>query len=325
MTEATDRAVAGGDGKEPLAQEYLCHGVYWRGESPRLDLVDIQTVAPVRPLLLERRVGLRVVSALRWCTGRYGFEGPSGIEHVPCPKQDWVQPGSSQCLECTARDEFRFAHQVHRSGAGSAALRSYLAQPHWVYIATFADGTSKVGTAADVRKGSRLDEQGPARATYVARAADGRTARLVEDALTQSLGIAQSKRATAKAAAWASAVSAQQIEENHTSIVQTAIALGRGWRGSRAEYLIEPWQLPPAMDAFVGAVGSGRCPEYPHDLRQGEHSFWIVAMAGPIALAHLTHEPNAQRFVVNLGALKGYRLVLGDFSPPPTAHQVSLF
>lgn len=70
-----------------------------------------------------------------------------------------------------------------------------MAQPHWLYLATFADGTTKVGTTAGPRKRSRLAEQGALFATYLAASPDGRRVRFLEDALTSRLGLTQTVRA----------------------------------------------------------------------------------------------------------------------------------
>ena len=49
-------------------------------------------------------------------------------------------------------------------------MRAYAATPHRLYIATFPDGTSKVGTSSQASTPRRLDEQAPAIATYIAQA-----------------------------------------------------------------------------------------------------------------------------------------------------------
>ncbi|WP_256127635.1 hypothetical protein [Arthrobacter sp. SDTb3-6] len=92
-------------------------------------------------------------------------------------------------------------HDFHRSGIGPAGLKAYLAQPHWLYVATFADGTVKVGTASQRSKWSRLAEQGAIVARYVAHARDGSVVRVLEDAVSAGLGLTQFVRGTAKFAA----------------------------------------------------------------------------------------------------------------------------
>ncbi len=85
-----------------------------------------------------------------------------------------------------------------QDGYAPPALRAYMSQPHWLYVATFTRTLTKVGTAAAPRKASRLSEQGPLCATYLAEIPDGRTVRELEDALGRELGITQTARRAAK-------------------------------------------------------------------------------------------------------------------------------
>src|SRR5262249_33749741 len=119
------------------------------------------------------------------------------VEAVACPDRAPAVTGG-QCAACTSQDEFRFAHHFHSGGHVPDALAAYMAQPHWLYLATFTDGTTKVGTAADPRRRSRLDEQGALFATYLAQSPDGRAVRYLEDALTRRLTLTQTVRATTK-------------------------------------------------------------------------------------------------------------------------------
>ncbi|MFJ9555301.1 hypothetical protein ACIRPH_15890 [Nocardiopsis sp. NPDC101807] len=52
--------------------------------------------------------------------------------------------------------------------AFSLLIRDYLQQPHWLYLDVFANGMTKVGAAAESRRGSRPAEQGPVAAEATA-------------------------------------------------------------------------------------------------------------------------------------------------------------
>ncbi|WP_288023795.1 DUF2797 domain-containing protein [Arthrobacter sp.] len=132
----------------------------------------------------------------RYCLGFSVVLGPNDAEHHSCPTLQAAERGY-QCGSCFARDDFRFMHDSHRRGIGPPGLKAYLAQPHWLYIATFADGTVKVGTASQRSKWSRLAEQGAIVARYVAHARDGSVVRMLEDAVSAELGLTQCVRGAA--------------------------------------------------------------------------------------------------------------------------------
>ena len=157
-----------------------------------------------------------------------------------------------------------------------------MAQPHWLYLATFADGTTKVGTAAEPRKRSRLDEQGALIATYLAKSPDGRAVRYLEDALTRRLGLTQTVRAAAKLTALAELrdlAPARAAHEQHLARAAEALA------AMNIPAMLEPW-TPPGEGDLLRTPAAG-CALYPHDLRDGEHGFTVVSCVGSQVLATL--------------------------------------
>ncbi|MEU6997287.1 DUF2797 domain-containing protein [Nonomuraea sp. NPDC046570] len=275
--------------------------------------------------LRNRRLGIRVTAPERYCTGRYGFVDEIGTELVPCPAH---QPAASggQCAQCATRDEFRQAHHFHIGGSTSSALVRYMAQPHWLYIATFADATSKVGTAAELRKRSRVDEQGAAMASYVARTSDGKVARNVEDAITRALNVPQTKRRNAKVAALAAPAPRRDIAAQHARTVGQVSELLAGWDHTAGlTPKAEPWTPPAGVDMFLDSPPAGGWARYPHDLQAGEHGFHVDACAGPAVLARTQPSDDATRFVIDLGGLKGLRITTGDFVSPESMTQSALF
>lgn len=301
--------------------EYVCHGVTWAGGRPRLLLAPVPTGPLCAVEVMGGRIGLRTTGRERFCTGRFGFTDTFRVEPVPCPERAQAGRGG-QCAPCGQQDEFRFAHQAHTGGYASPALERYMAQPHWLYIATFAHGVSKVGTAAQPRKRSRLDEQGALLATFVARTQDGRTVRQLEDTVTRGLGVVQQVRGAAKLAALISPGDLRQVEEAHAQTVQRSVAL---LADLGVETVLEGWQPPREGEGLRWIhPGNGRS-LYPHDLREGEHGFTVEACLGSHALVRLTGPDDAVRYVLDLGVLKGHRLALGDYSSPATSVQTALF
>jgi Protein of unknown function (DUF2797) len=304
---------------------YLCQGVSWTTGEPCLDVVDVTSATAAKVPLFRRRIGLRAAAPGRFCIGRFAFVDETGTQNIPCPDQA-PAADSDQCAQCAARDEFRFAHHFHTGGHAPPALVTYMAQPHWLYIATFGDATSKVGTAAHPRKKSRLDEQGAVLATYIAYAGSGRDIRIVEDSVTRNLSVPQTRRRSAKVAALADPLPRAQVLGAHTRLVTEAAALvdGRG-RGLDVRPVREDWVPPRETEPLLATPPSGGWVAYPHNLRDDEHGFFVDGIAGPAVLARTTESDDPLHYVVDLGVLKGCRVTAGDFVSPESQVQVALF
>jgi len=303
--------------------EQLVLGVSWPDRVPCLDVVSVQDLARDRVPVIAR-LGFRVSPAGHHCTGWYGFDDHGG-RWWPCRDRNRTS-GSRQCADCALRDQFRFAHQGHLGGWVPPALESYLAAPHWLYLATFADGFTKVGTASAGRKQARLDEQGPVRASYLAYAANGRLVRDVEDEVTRRLAVPQHRRRAAKAAAYVQPTDPARLEARHEETVVQAAELiaGTDWDGSLATSS-DVWVPPPAVGALHEPPSSGSRLAYPHPLGTGEHGLLVEAAAGPAVLARTEAAPDALRYVADLGQLTGRRIVLGDHTSAEAELQETLF
>jgi hypothetical protein len=214
---------------------------------------------------------------------------------------------------------------VHLGGYVPDALARYLEQPHWVYVATFADATSKVGTASGPRKTSRLDEQGAVLATHVAYTPDGRSARVYEDAITERAGIAQTKHRVTKAAALERPATPDALAAEHRDAVeQTMEVLASRADRTEVELHREPWEPPAAIKGFFADIPIGGWLPYPHNLLGGDHGFHVDAVAGSTVLGRLRADDEV-RYVVDLGMLAGCRIALGAYASPDTPVQMSLF
>jgi hypothetical protein len=296
---------------------YLWHGVTWATGAPSLLLAD--TTATLGTVdVVGLRIGVKAAEDGRFCTGRYGFAGTFQVEPLPCPQRAQAGPGG-QCAACQGRDDFRFAHHAHEGGHASPALSAYLDQPHLLYVATFANAASKVGTAAAPRRVSRLDEQGPVHATYLLQASDGRTVRLLEDTLSREAGLAQSVHGAAKLAALTDP-DPRQARAAHEAAVGRALAALTALGLSPEP---EEW-TPPACGAELRAPRQGERLAYPHDLREGEHGFQVESCSGSHALVRLTPDDDV-RYVLDLNALKGRRVLIGSYTSPAMPLQGSLF
>ncbi|MFF9157626.1 DUF2797 domain-containing protein [Streptomyces sp. NPDC014846] len=303
----------------PASGTYVCHGITWASGDPRLLLAPLPGGPLVYAGLMGQRLGYQADGSGRWCTGRYQFADRVRVEAVACPDRAAAE-ASGQCAACAGRDEFRFAHQFHSGGHVPDALAAYMAQPHWLYLATFADGTTKVGTAADPRKRSRLDEQGALVATYLTQCPDGRSVRFIEDALTRRLGLTQTVRASAKLAALAELRDVALAQTAHRQHLDRATEV---LTDLNIPSVLESW-MPPSVGDLLRTPATARA-LYPHDPREGEHGLTVLSCIGSQVLVSLDGDGELP-YLLDLGALKGRRITVGgQFSSPPAAVQSALF
>ncbi|MFD4366251.1 DUF2797 domain-containing protein [Rhodococcus sp. NPDC058521] len=296
----------------------LVLGVAWPSTEgdPRLRVLDVSTQQVENIDLRGARIGFEVLGTGRWCTGRVAFGADGRSEYVACPKQSPVEAGS-RCAECETKDDFRFVHTIHRSGFVSGGLEKHVMQPHWLYIATFANGVHKVGTAANTRKWGRLAEQGAICAHYVAWASDGKVIRVLEDRVTDELQVRQAVRSSAKAAALALPVDSARLEDSTASLAQRVRdMLVPEPEDSTFHTVNETWRVAGLRELSVG----NRI-EYPNELTSGAHGFTVDACVGQAAVARI----GDVSYVVDFTRLKGRRVRFGEYSSTLPAVQSALF
>ena len=304
---------------EPAA---LIRGVSWGPDGPALSFITDDGAARL-PLSAGLWLRFRVESGAgvpaRYCLGYSTVQGPDDSEHFACPTKSAAERGY-QCGSCFARDDFRFMHDFHRSGIAPAGLRAYLAQEHWLYVATFADGTTKVGTASARSKWSRLAEQGAVAARYVARARDGRVVRLLEDLVTADAGLTQFVRGSTKFAALLSPRPAASVDGTNAAAARRVREVLATVTLDGFDVVDEQWH-PHDFAAVV--PGTSQRIAYPQPLDSGEHGLRLDAMLGGYALAAIDHSDVT--FLADLSALKGHIIHRGTFVTDVPALQESLF
>lgn len=300
----------------------LVRGISWTPAGPSLSLTTDDGGARL-PLLPGQWLRFEVLSGdgvpARFCLGFTRVEESGQPEHIPCPSGQGAERGF-QCGACFAKDQLRLMHDFHRSGQGSPGLKAYLSQQHWLYIATFADGTTKVGTASERSKWSRLAEQGALVARYVARAQDGAVVRHLEDAVSTNLPPTQFVRGAAKFAALLQPRPPLHLEQTNKAMADVVRQYVAGLALEGFEPVDEQWVRSDISETV--AVPSRRT-AYPQSLDSGQHGMLLDSMLGPTALATLDNVDG--EFLVDLGALKGRKIRLGDFQTDIPALQESLF
>ena len=230
-----------------------------------------------------------------------------GIRRVPCPEGARIRRGQ-QCPRCTARDEFTALHSAHLyPGTLTESMRAYAMLEHRLYIATFPDGTHKVGTSSLHSTPRRLDEQAVATATYIALAPDGLAIRRAEDAVTALAKIPQVKQVASKYRAWTNPLPGAQLRTAHQEAVARArealAELSRTEPEVPLTALDEPWIPSLAMNRPYAALRA-QSPEplAPCDsgLESGAAGFFCTGAAGQFLSAH-TGDADAA-FLVNTAA-----------------------
>jgi hypothetical protein len=313
---------------------YLVHGVFWDGTPvsapgagqpdgglpPVLRVQDPDGNFTDMTLDAGTRLGFRIAGDGKSCLGHHKVHGPADRNHVVCPARGPAVKGS-QCERCFVLDDSRLIHDFHRGGRVPPGLRAYLMQPHWLYVATFAGGASKVGTASHLRKWNRLAEQGAVVARYIAHADDGCVVRILEDMITRDLGVPQQVRSAAKAAALVSPAAAAELDALNARLAGESRVLLSRTGGEGFKVVDERW-VRPALSA--GACTQAARHAYPHDLGSGAHGFRIDALSGSIALAALDGASGLE-FVVNLGHLKARVIEFGDHGSDVPVVQELLF
>lgn len=319
---------------EPVVPGGVPEGAYNRASQAAGESTPNQANSPAQrgvpsgvriqiPLTPGAYMGLRIPrdsegELYRYCagytTGTSNDAAPesAGIRRVPCPEGTRIQRGQ-QCPRCTARDEFTALHSAHLyPGTLTESMRAYAMLEHRLYIATFPDGTHKVGTSSLHSTPRRLDEQAVATATYIALAPDGLAIRRAEDAVTALAKIPQVKQVASKYRAWTNPLPGAQLRTAHQEAVARArealAELARTDPEVPLTALDEPWIPSLAMNRPYAALRA-QSPEplAPCDsglgdpgLESGAAGFFCTGAAGQFLSAH-TGDADAA-FLVNTAA-----------------------
>ena len=314
---------------EPVVPGGVAEGAHNRASQTARESTPNQANSPAQPgvpsgvriqipLTPGAYLGLRIPrdsegELYRYCagytTGTSNDAAPesAGIRRVPCPEGTRIQRGQ-QCPRCTARDEFTALHSAHLyPGTLTESMRAYAMLEHRLYIATFPDGTHKVGTSSLHSTPRRLDEQAVATATYIALAPDGLAIRRAEDAVTALAKIPQVKQVASKYRAWTNPLPGAQLRTAHQEAVARArealAELARTDPEVPLTALDEPWIPSLAMNRPYAALRA-QSPEplAPCDpgLESGAAGFFCTGAAGQFLSAH-TGDADAA-FLVNTAA-----------------------
>lgn len=282
--------------------------------------------------LIGTTLGFRVVSPRPdWCIGRSpgGPDGPYECANRPTSV-------NRKCTPCSVADATHASHlhHAHRGDADQIAVgqgddvAEHLSQPNVLYVAAFRDGSLKVGTSTASRIATRLAEQGAWSAVIVAEAVNGYLVRVVEDAVTAAIGLAQSVSMVRKLQGLTRPVDDALLRvrlHQATARIHELIAgtegltpLSRWWSyGEGRHERRHPWD---------------RVVRYPADVAVGAHQLSVVAVCGRAVLAELPNEAapaeaaaSMEAMVFDFGRLYGHEIEWGSFGSPTVSIQGSLF
>lgn len=138
----------------PEAGEYLLtHVGFSKKEEPTLLLRKNNELIPFQPL--GHTITLSFNTSQRYCTGWYDMR--AGESH-PCPDSMKIGEKYEQCPACQQRTGFNPA--FYHANSVSAQQEERNLEPHFLYLAHFADELVKVGISHAARGKARLLEQG---------------------------------------------------------------------------------------------------------------------------------------------------------------------
>ncbi len=253
------------------------------------------------------------------CVGHTPFRR-ADVDHVDCPKPP--ERGSRLCRSCAASDA-TFASQLHHAHTTDRAVidpavAEHPRQPNLLYLAAFRDGSIKVGTTTENRKGKRLAEQGAWRAVFVAWAEDGYAVRDLEDRVTAEVGLAQSVSMPRKLQGMVSPKPDRTLVAELTTWTSSVHALLGPMADDRVRSYEEAWEFPDSR----GVMWTG-LHRYPLKLNAGQHDIEVTAACGRMVV--LGRPSSGDRFVADIGQLYGIELDMGDYESDELAVQDSLF
>ncbi|MGK8558260.1 hypothetical protein [Nocardia gipuzkoensis] len=267
----------------------------------------------------NRRLAFRITDESRYCLGYFTFQDCVGSRQ-PCPHRAVVKIGK-QCDRCRFLEGFSTVHQHHGPIDGlPAQIRDYIAQPHLLYIACFAPGQCKVGTAALSRRNSRLYEQGAILARIIASSPDGLHVRHLERLVSAS-GFKQAMNSSAKTSALTGALDSWSVLEGSlaaaaakavASLPVDAHVLYDTWSGGEWFYnrLLDYSRFLEAAPSFDGA---------------GEYVIDGVDALGHSILCH-DGDGSSDLVLLNESSFVGRLIELDDtIENKPSSAQASLF
>lgn len=307
-------------------EQPICHGISFSPSEPAPVLRLRQGEQWINEPLSSGREFSLLTGELKWCLGYVTMSSAGERRHLICPKRKALNTGT-QCAGCRRLDQTKFMHHFHRTGEAPAGMRRYLEQPHFLYVASFADGATKVGTTSTQSKWSRLATQGAVSARYIARANDGAAIRVLEDLVTEHCGLRQQIRQKAKIKGLCSwDYDAQSLQTLNTSEAHRAkdfLSHQRGLESYGITLLDEPWEHPAYSRRVIDAWNKRAIHQFSGPLQGESVSVQLHGVLGQGLLVDTG--PGSALMILDAAQLKTHALEMGEADFSQQGGQRSLF
>ena len=254
----------------------------------------------------------------RFCLGHTAMT-QEGTSYKICLEKPKI---GRKCQKCSNADA-RYAANLHHSHTKNVnevpqEFRNHMEQPNYLYLATFADGTIKIGTTTEKRKERRLREQGALWATIIAKTLDGYTVRTLEDLVTEELSIQQSVTTKKKIAGLLRPADRTEVRKELKRVSGAVEALIQKVDYLDCELLGMKWENDALENSIWENVHS-----YPWDLTNGPHAVKVIDVIGRIGA--LSPVNSSDVFIADLDALFGIEIEIGEFPREELIVQDALF
>ena len=292
----------------PEAGEYLLANVgFSQEEQPFISLLKDGQLTSFLPL--GHTLTLQFDTTQRFCRGWYDM---TTSQDFACPDQQVVDKKYEQCPACQNRTGFNPAFYHATTVSKQQEARNL--QPHFLYLAHFGEGATKVGISYEARERSRLFEQGARTALILDTFPTAHIARQYEAEIATLPGIAetvqQRKKIELLAQPYDAATGTKELIE-----VRDQIEGSLGKRFTRNEVMsFNHVYFPPGTPDLSGHFNCT-----PHDLISGS----VIGMLGSLIFCDQQDTPT----FLPLKKYVGYKLSLSYIQTPLKlpARQISLF
>ena len=303
--------------KENSTQVIL--GLNWHEDTPMIRFRIGSEATLSNAPALNSKLHYRITpESKRFCLGHIAMTD-GGSTYKGCAGKP--QKGR-KCPKCTSADA-RYAANLHHAHIKNMAdlpseFQRHMEQPNYLYLASFGDGSMKVGTTTSHRKERRLQEQGALWAIVLAKTLDGFAVRRLEDLVTTELSIQQAVSTKKKITGLLHPIERKQAKENLDLARKEVEELLLSVENITCDIVGIEWENKALKSETWKNVHL-----YPRDLSSGAHLLRIVDVIGRIGA--LVPEDSSDVFIADLDTLFGIELEIGSFPTEDLLIQDALF
>ena len=291
--------------------------VLWRNNQPHIQIYDHDAETVTTQSLIGYDFSYQVPTPLERMCVNYGdlFEDE---KQNRCEK---LVKSGKKCGTCIREDnifaaQFHNVHTKDRSSISQKILKR-MQKENILYIAGFFDGSTKVGTSASTRIHTRLLEQGAIHAVLVVETPDGITVRLLEDLITEELGIGQAISIRKKIDGLLNPLVRDSLQK------ELKILLGKVKDCILTSGITEITEIATTWDnEYSTETCWEKIQKYPISLSTGSHDMKVRSVVGRIAA--LNHS-SGMTLLADLDELLGISVETGKITGDEISVQAKLF